>query len=346
MERSNKKFVYFVLWGLALASTIISLFSYFTLKSNLNTLQSQVHLIDTNITDLTEGGELQGKPGDQGPQGPKGEPGDQGPKGDPGPQGLQGEAGGEQGPQGLQGDAGPQGIQGEQGEQGPQGPQGEPGLKGDMGPQGPQGDAGPQGIQGEQGPQGPQGEPGPKGDVGIQGLQGEPGSDGINPEILIIEDSPLSYRLQINTAENVITTPNLKTSYEIYSANLKNSGTYLDVPVGKIIYRIEYNSAIDLRLKLRAAEGTSIIADMKKFAQYNATVCESGTNDNYTLTENFVTIDSNIYNSSNEYHVTRIRQQDPDTALWSLCDVYLFASSSGARVDVWIEWKGVGLSYN
>lgn len=385
MSGKNKSFLYVILWGLTLVSNVITIFFYLELKSNIDLLQNHVHLIDTSITEncgvpdeITLG--EPGPKGDTGPQGPQGEQGipgpqglqgKQGPKGDaglqgpPGPQGEPGPKGdtGPQGEQGLKGDAGPQGPQGEQGgvpgpqgqqglqgepgpkgDTGPQGPQGEQGLKGDAGPQGPQGEQGLQGNTGPQGPQGLQGEPGPKGDTGPQGPQGEPGKDGT--EILLIEDSPLAYKLQFKTAENTIITPNLKTNYSIHSANLKSSGSYLEVPVGNIIYRVE-SSAIDLRVRLRAAEEeASIVVDIKKFAQYNATASDSGTNDNYTLTSNFLTIDSNSYYSSNEYHVTRIRQQDPETNLWSLCDVHLFASSGGARVDVWVEWKGEGLSYD
>lgn len=337
-------------------------FLYYTLKSNVNVLRNDVQYIDKSMTEILtfqgEPGE-QGPEGDIGPQGPRGEPGEQGlrgiqgepgQQGEPGEQGPRGYAGpqgepGEQGPQGRQGEPGLPGQQGESGEQGPRGYAGPQGETGEQGPRGEPGEQGPQGIQGAPGFPGRQGEPGEQGPKGDTGPQGEPGSDGVTPEILIVEDSPLLYKLQINTAESMITTPNLKSNCIFYSANLKNSGSYQEVPIGNIIYRIEYSTTTDLRLRLKAVGETSIIADIKKFSQYNATACDSGSNDSYTLTSTFLTIDSNIYHSSNEYHITRIRQQNPETNLWSVCDVHLFASSSGARVDVWVEWKGVNLSY-
>lgn len=339
MGEKKKRLTYFIiLWGIILTSIIINSFIYYALKSNISVLQNQIHFVDTSMTEILqlqgEAGE-QGPKGDAGPQGIQGQTGAQGPKGDPGEKGDKGDQGAK-GDKGDKGDTGPQGIRGETGVQGPKGEPGEKGDKGEpgeKGDKGDKGDAGPQGIQGETGMQ------------GLQGLKGEAGNDGIPPEISILEDSPLSYKLQITTAESMITTPNLKTNYTVYSANLKDTGSYLEVPVGNIIYRIEYSTALDLRLKLKAAGETSINADIKKFSQYNATANESVSNDSYTLTSTFLTIDSNIYHSSNEYHITRIRQQDPETNLWSICDVHLFASSSGARVDVWIEWKGVGLSY-
>ena len=74
---------------------------------------------------------------------------------------------GEEGPQGEPGSMGPQGPQGDPGTQGPQGPQGEPGTQG---AQGPQGDIGTQGPQGLAGTDGAPGEPGPQGAAGT-GIQ-------------------------------------------------------------------------------------------------------------------------------------------------------------------------------
>ena len=98
---------------------------------------------------------------------------------------------GEQGPQGEQGPPGPQGEQGETGPAGPKGDKGDPftyedftaeqlaSLRGPQGEQGPKGDLGPEGPQGPTGETGPQGPEGPQGPPGEQGPQGEPGADGV-----------------------------------------------------------------------------------------------------------------------------------------------------------------------
>ena len=52
-----------------------------------------------------------------------------------------------------------------------------------------------------------------------------------------------------------------------------------------------------------------------------------------------------MYTQSQESHSMKIRQQDPDTKLWSLCEVRSFFSEGGARASVWIQWSEVDISY-
>lgn len=159
-----------------------------------------IYIWDVDASAWASIGQMQGPPGEQGPQGEQGPPGPQGEQGETGPEGAQG----------------PQGTRGEPGEQGPAGPQGDPGQDGAdggyytpsvdaegnltwaaskaemppvsganiRGPQGPQGAPGQDGADGEPGPQGeqgPKGDTGPqgeKGDSGEQGPQGAPGENG------------------------------------------------------------------------------------------------------------------------------------------------------------------------
>lgn len=41
----------------------------------------------------------------------------------------------------------------------------------------------------------------------------------------------------------------------------------------------------------------------------------------------------------------KIRQQDPATKLWSLCEIHSFISNGGARTSIWIQWSEVDISY-
>ena len=53
-------------------------------------------------------------------------------------------------------------------------------------------------MQGDRGCPGPQGE---------QGIQGEKGDTGETPAITVVEDTPLSYKLNFKTSTTDITTP-------------------------------------------------------------------------------------------------------------------------------------------
>ena len=136
-------------------------------------LIAPLHLVQTALGIMTEGGGgtlLSPPPGPAGPQGAQGAQGETGSPGGSGGVGPQGATG-------PQGPAGPQGPQGIQGDQGPPGAGGA-GTVGPAGPEGPQGSAGPQGVPGETGAAGPAGEVGANGQAGPAGENGAIGPAG------------------------------------------------------------------------------------------------------------------------------------------------------------------------
>lgn len=247
----------------------------------------------------------QGIPGPEGPQGPKGDPGIQGPKGD-------------------KGDVGPQGEKGDTGEKGEQGP---------AGMQGPQGELGPQGIQGDKG------DPGERGEQGIEGPPGE------TPSITVVEDTSLSYKLNLKTSKDDITTPNLLKSLEEYHVDLSTSGSTLNIPLGNLILTYQNTSTTSVRITI-AAKDTAIpvLTDMRKISIYNGSSVESSTFNN-TMVSSRTVLDDLMYSNSQESHSIMIRQQDPVSKLWSLCEIHSFVSGGGARCSVWVQWSEVDVSY-
>lgn len=151
-----------------------------------------IYIWDVDASAWTSIGQMQGPPGEQGPQGIQGEPGEQGPagpQGDPGQDGAPGADGADGGyytpsvdaegnltwaaskaemppvnGANIRGPQGPQGAPGQDGADGEPGPQGE---------QGPKGDTGPQGGKGDSGEQGPQGAPGENGGYYLPALDAE-----------------------------------------------------------------------------------------------------------------------------------------------------------------------------
>ena len=261
---------------------------------------------------------------------------------------------GPQGTQGPQGDAGPQGTQGEKGPQGPTGASpevtvgnvtsgdnaivtatpSESGVSLDftlpIGPTGPQGTQGP---QGEQGPQGIQGAAGPVGDTGPA------------PAITVAEDTLTSYKLSFRANGQEITSSNLKAAIQNYNVNLGAAGRTIDIPLGKLVLTMAYADASSIRINIQAANAaTPVLADIRRSSIYNGASIESQTNNNTTVGGS-LSLDSIVYSQSQETHWMRIRQQDPDTKLWSMCEVITFASASGARTSVSVKWLYTGVSY-
>lgn len=192
-----------------------------------------------------------------------------------------------------------------------------------MGPTGPTGAAGVQGAKGNTGPQGAAGE---------------------TPKVAVVENTKAGYRLSFTTAEQQITTPNLKSNAEVYNANLSASGSVLRVPLEGLSLSLQNTSANSLRISVQpAAAGVPVLADIRRVSIYDGAV-DAQTNNNVTVSGTLV-LDDIVYTQSQEMHWIRMRVQDPGTKLWSMCEVRTFASQGGARTTVWVEWVYVGASF-
>ena len=319
----------------------------------------------------------QGFPGERGPAGPRGEPGPAGPMGamptveigrvitgetaqvtacetETGvaldfiiPAGSQGAAGrtgakgdtGERGPQGEKGEPGAQGLQGEVGPTGPQGIQGEAGLQGEMGPTGPRGE------KGEPGPTGPQGTQGQAGPVGAQGETGPQGLAGETPKIAVEEDTPVSYKVSFKTSEQSFISPNLKSNIKYYNLDLSKAGSMVNIPIENLVLTYQNVSTSALRIGIQAlSTSVPVLADIRRASIYNSGAVEAQSNNNATITTRLV-LDDIVYSNSEETHWMRIRQRDPDSQLWSMCEVRTFASQGGARTSICVEWLYMQASF-
>ncbi|WP_252198586.1 collagen-like protein [Clostridium sp. MCC353] len=324
-----------------------------------------------------------GPAGEKGDAGPQGEPGDTGPRGLTGASPTIGVGGvtsgdnpevtadptaagielnfvlpvGPAGPQGEKGDPGEQGPQGNQGDTGPQGPVGavptvevgtvssgndadvkanptENGVTLDfvlpIGPVGPKGD---QGLIGETGPQ------------GEKGITGPTGATGPAPEISVSEDTAMSYKLSFKSGQQEIVSSNLRQAIEYHNADLSTTGRTLNVTIGKLVLIYAYVNTSSISIAIRPANlSQSVLADIRRTSIYDSASIESQTN-NDTKVSASLTLDGTVYSQSQETHWMRIRQQDPDSGLWSMCEVTSFISARGARTSVCVEWLYTDCSF-
>ena len=326
---------------------------------------------------------LTGLTGPTGPTGPQGIQGVTGPTGPTGPQGIQGVTGptGPQGSQGVTGPTGPQGIQGVTGPTGPQGIQGVTGPTGPTGPQGIQGVTGPTGPtvpQGSQGVTGPTGTTpsvtvrnvtsgstaavtatpsdtgvaldfvlpqGPTGPTGSAGVKGDIGATGPAPTITVEESSPTAYRVRFHGSGADVVSPNLRASPEVYNMNLSSTGSAREITLGKLILNVQNAGTSAIRLSLRAADTAApVLVDLRRTTIYDGSTIESQTWNSVSFSTAQI-IDDILYDNSQETHWMRLRQQDPATKLWSMCQITTFASAAGARVSVIIDWYYTGVTF-
>ena len=321
-----------------------------------------------------------GPAGEVGPTGPQGLTGLTGPTGPTGPKGIQGVTG-PTGPQGIQGVTGPTGPQGSQGVTGPTGPQGSQGVTGPTGPQGIQGVTGPTGPQGSQGVTGPTGltgatpsvtvrnvtsgstaavtatpsdtgvaldfvlPQGPTGPTGSTGVKGDIGATGPAPTITVEESSPTAYRVRFHGSGADVVSPNLRASPEVYNINLSSTGSAREITLGKLILNVQNAGTSAIRLSLRAADTAApVLVDLRRTTIYDGSTIESQTWNSVSFSTAQI-IDDILYDNSQETHWMRLRQQDPATKLWSMCQITTFASAAGARVSVIIDWYYTGVTF-
>ena len=319
----------------------------------------------------------QGDPGARGPVGEQGPMGEQGLQGETGPQGPQGERGCP-GPMGEQGPMGPTGPAGEVGPTGPQGLTGLTGPTGPIGPQGIQGVTGPTGPQGSQGVTGPTGTTpsvtvrnvtsgstaavtatpsdtgvaldfvlpqGPTGPTGSTGVKGDIGATGPAPTITVEESSPTAYRVRFHGSGADVVSPNLRASPEVYNMNLSSTGSAREITLGKLILNVQNAGTSAIRLSLRTADTAApVLVDLRRTTIYDGSTIESQTWNSVSFSTAQI-IDDILYDNSQETHWMRLRQQDPATKLWSMCQITTFASAAGARVSVIIDWYYTGVTF-
>ena len=292
----------------------------------------------------------QGEKGDAGPQGIQGPMGPMGPMGPTGPIGPQGLVGltGATGPQGESGEPGPRGLTGPTGPTGPQGETGEPGVTGPTGPTGPQGEAGADGVTptvevgnvraGEEAAvtarptQGgvaldfvmPMGPVGPQGEKGEKGEDGEPGAV---PQIAVEEDTATSYKLRFDNGDQQIVSPNLKSHAECYNVDLSAAGSELYVPLQDLVLIAENATSTGLCLAVQPRQAcTPVLADIRRVGIRDAAV-DAQTNNNMTIVGRVV-LDDFAPAMSQEMEWLWIRQQDPASKRWSMCEVRLLRGPS------------------
>ena len=229
-----------------------------------------------------------------------------------------------------------------QGEVGPQGVQGDRGCPG---PQGEQGVQGPQGEKGDTGEQGPQGEKGDTGEKGEQGIQGPKGENGETPVITVAEDTPRSYKLHFQSGEQELTTPNLFAPFTEYHVDLSAANSTLNIPLKDLALTYQRSSASALRISIAPKDAAApVLVDIRRTTIYDGSTIETQTMNSATVSAS-VALDGTVYTNSQETHNMRIRQQDPATKLWSMCEINSFLSTAGARCSIRIQWSEYDVTY-
>lgn len=181
--------------------------------------------------------------------------------------------------------------------------------------------------------------------VGERGEQGEKGEPGDTPVITVAEDTPVSYKLRFQTGDEEIVTPNLFAPLQEYHVDLSAAGSTLNIPLGNLILIYQYTSTTSVRISVRPADAEKpVLTDMRRSSIYGGGSIDVQTFNNTTVSGTVV-LDDIVYSMSQEEHSMKIRQRDPDSELWSLCEIRSFISAGGARTSVWVRRIESDVSY-
>lgn len=148
----------------------------------------------------------------------------------------------------------------------------------------------------------------------------------------------LSNTVGVNAGISVLNAGAASGANEVYNYNMSTVGSKQSIPIGNVSYNLQTTSANAMSLTLSPINpSVPVLIDMKRSSQYDGGGIEGFSLDNTSLKDE-QNIDPTVYTQSLEFHQVRLRQQDPTTKLWSLCQINLFPSNRAGRVTVWINW--------
>ena len=123
-------------------------------------------------------------------------------------------------------------------------------------------------------------------------------------------------------------------------------GSALVIPLKDLELSYQTTSATALRITMAPRDAAApVLVDLRRTSIYNGSTVETTTLNGSTVSGRTV-VDEIVYTNSQETHSMLIRQQDPVTKLWSLCEIHSFLSAAGARVSVRIQWSEYDVTYD
>ena len=142
-----------------------------------------------------------------------------------------------------------------------------------------------------------------------------------------------------------MTTPILFAPFTEYHVDLSAADSTLNIPLKDLILTYQRASASALRISI-APKNTAapVLVDLRRTIIYDGSTIETQTLNGSSISAS-IAIDGTMYTNSQETHNMCIRQQDPVTKLWSMCEINSFLSAGGARCSIRIQWSEYDVVY-
>ena len=119
----------------------------------------------------------------------------------------------------------------------------------------------------------------------------------------------------------------------------------LNIPLKDLVLTYQRSSASALRISIAPKDAAApVLVDIRRTTIYDGSTIETQTMNSATVSAS-VALDGTVYTNSQETHNMRIRQQDPATKLWSMCEINSLLSAAGARCSIRIQWSEYDVTY-
>ena len=139
--------------------------------------------------------------------------------------------------------------------------------------------------------------------------------------------------------------PNLFAPFTEYHVDLSAADSTLNIPLKDLILTYQRSSTGALRISIAPKDAAApVLVDLRRTTIYDGSTIETQTLNGSSISASLA-IDGTVYTNSQETHNMRIRQQNPVTKLWSMCEINSFLSAGGARCSIRIQWSEYDVTY-
>lgn len=127
--------------------------------------------------------------------------------------------------------------------------------------------------------------------------------------------------------------------------DLSAADSTLAIPLKDLVLTYQRTSTSALRINIAPKDAAApVLVDIRRTTIYDGSTIETQTLNSTTISAS-VSLDGTVYTNSQETHNMRIRQQNPATKLWSMCEINSFLSAGGARCSIRIQWSEYNVTY-
>lgn len=180
----------------------------------------------------------------------------------------------------------------------------------------------------------------------ITDLQNSGGTTPTTATVETLTDSVHDYSLRFSDGENNFDTCCLKPKYPHYHFDLSTDNAHAQILVGNVTF--DYygkENGTGLQFTLRNISGYDFNVDLNVMGTDGHSLTETGSQYQAQRVRTGASHDRKVIGNAIGRHSVYLKQQQPDTNIWSLCEVKCFPTDNNKHVDIWVDWIAENIEY-